>query len=451
MSSATPHDTADIEIIDLVRAGDVAALTVRLAELGVLAIAEELSRLDPEDTGLVFRLLPRERALSVFEMLDPADQQQVLDGLRDDRVLQLIEGLDPDDRVRLFDELPAKVASRLLEQLSPEERRLTGLLMGYPDESVGRLMSPEYVSLRASFTVAQALARIRREGYDAETIYALPVVDDERRLIGVTGLRSLIIADPRTTVGELMTTEVHRVTTDTDQEDAARLIREAGLIALPVVDSEDRLVGVLTVDDAMNILEEEESEDVAFHGAHAPLDRPYLAMSVLGMARVRSLWLLILILAAALTVNVLQYFEDTLEQVVTLALFIPLLIDTGGNSGAQASTAVVRAIAVGEVRPGDLPRILWREARVGVMLGLMLSIAVFGPVALLFDVDLAIVVSLTLVLICTWATMLGATLPLIAQRVGVDPAVMSAPAITTLVDATGLIIYFVVATAILGL
>lgn len=451
MTSNGSSRDPDVEIVDLVRTGDVAGLTDRLSELGVLATADELSRLDPEETGIVFRLLPRDRALSVFEMLEPTDQQQVLDGLRDDRVLHLIEGLDPDDRVRLFDELPAKVATRLLEQLSPEERRLTGLLMGYPDDSVGRVMSPEYVSLRASFTVGQALARIRQVGYDAETIYALPVVDDERRLIGVTGLRSLIIADPKASIGDLMTTEVHSATTDTDQEDAARLVREAGLIALPVVDSEHRLVGVLTVDDAMAILEEEDSEDFAFHGAHAPLDRPYLAMSVLGMARVRSLWLLILIVAAALTVNVLQFFEDTLEQVITLALFIPLLIDTGGNSGAQASTAVVRAIAVGEVRSGDLPRIVWREARVGVMLGGLLSGAVFVPVGLLFGFDIAFVVSLTLVLICTWATMLGATLPLAAQRVGVDPAVMSAPAITTLVDATGLVIYFAVAIAVLGL
>lgn len=438
-------------IEELIRDGDVAALTERFADSSVLGVAEELSRLDPSDTAIAFRALPRDRALAVFETLDPTDQQQVLDGLRDDRILQLVEGLDPDDRVRLFEELPATVVTRLLAQLSPSERQLTGMLMGYPEDSVGRHMSPEYVSLRASMTVDEALAKIRREGLDAETIYTLPVLDEQRRLIGVTGLRSLVVAAPDVRIAELMTTEVHMVTTDTDREVAARLVREAGLIALPVVDSEARLVGVLTVDDAMEILEVEETEDFALHGGHAPLNKPYLAVSAFGLARARGLWLLVLILAAGLTVNVLQFFEDTLDEVVALALFIPLLIDTGGNSGAQASTAVIRAMAVGEVRFTDLPRIVWRETRVGVLLGVMLAAAVFIPVSFLYDVDLAFVVAATLVTICTWATIAGSALPLLAKRVGVDPALVSAPVITTIVDATGLIIYFTFAIAILGL
>lgn len=440
-----------ITLGDLVEAGDTTALTAWLSETGWLDIAEELSRLNPTETAFVFRLLPRDRAMAVFEQLDPADQQQVIAGLHDERVLQLIEEMDPDDRVRLLDEMPAKVANRLLADLSPDERALTTLLLGYPEESAGRYMSPEFVSLRASMTAADALAKIRREGLDAETVYALPVLDDQRHLIGVTGLRSLVVAPPNTRVSELMETDIHMVTTDTDQEDAARLVREAGLIALPVVDSEQRLVGVLTVDDAMNILEMEDTEDFALHGGHAPLNRPYLAVSAFGMARARGLWLLVLILAAALTVNVLQFFEDELDRVVALALFVPLLIGTGGNSGAQASTAVIRAMAVGEVRYSDLPRIVWREMRVGLLLGTMLAVAVFGPVSLLWDTDLAFVVSITLILVCTWATIAGSALPLLAKRLGVDPAVVSAPVITTLVDATGLIIYFSVAIAILGL
>lgn len=438
-------------IEELIRAHEVGELIGRLAASSVLNIAEELSRLDRADTAIVFRFLSRERAIEVFEALDPADQQKVLDGLRDDRVLHLVENLDPDDRVRLFDELPAKVVNQLLGKLSPVERHLTGLLMGYPEDSVGRLMSPEYVSLRSSMTVEQALAKIRREGLDAETIYALPVLDEQRHLIGVTGLRSLIVAPPDERIEQLMTTDMHVVTTDTDREVAARLVREAGLIALPVVDSEDRLVGVLTVDDAMEILEEEETEDFAFHGGHTPLNKPYLSVSAFGMARARGLWLLVLILAATLTVNVLQYFETTLDKVVSLALFIPLLIGTGGNSGAQASTAVIRAMAIGEVRFTDLPRIVWREARVGVMLGFMLAAAVFVPISLLFELDLAVVVSVTLLTICTWATVTGSALPLLAKRLGVDPAVVSAPVITTVVDATGLIIYFAFAILILGI
>jgi magnesium transporter len=444
MSDAPPID-------ELIEARDTAALTRWLGETGTIDIADEFSRLDPVDTAFAFRLLPRDRAMAVFEALDPNDQQQVIDGLRDDAVRVLIEEMDPDDRVRLLDEMPAKVATRLLAQISADERALTNVLLGYPEDSVGRSMTPEFVSLRASMSVADAMAKIRREGLDAETIYALPVLDDQRHLIGVTGLRGLVLAPPTTRVGDLMETAVHMVTTDTDREDAARLVREAGLIALPVVDSETRLVGVLTVDDAMEILEIEETEDFALHGGHAPLNKPYLAVSAFGLARARGVWLLVLIIAAALTVNVLQFFEDTLTDVVQLALFIPLLIDTGGNSGAQASTAVIRAMAVGEVRLTDLPRIVWRETKVGLLLGAMLAGAVFVPVAVIWGVDFAFVVSITLVTVCTWATIAGSALPLIAKRIGVDPAVVSAPVITTLVDATGLIIYFLVAISVLGL
>jgi magnesium transporter len=439
-----------LELEELVRAEDTSGMRAWLADAGTLEIVDELARLNPVDTALVFRLLARDRALAVFESLEPVDQQQVLDGLRDDRVLALVEAIDADDRARLLDELPAKVASRLLAQLSPEERASTALLLGYPEESAGRMMSPDYVSLRASMSVAQAMDKIRREALDAETIYALPVVDDERRLIGITGLRKVVVASPETRVGELMTSdEVYRVHTDTDREIAARLVQEAGLIALPVVDSEERLVGVITVDDAMHVIEAEETEDFAFAGASAPLGKPYLAVSVLGLARARAMWLLVLIVAAALTVNVLQVFEDTLDAAVTLALFIPLLIGTGGNSGAQASTAVIRALAVGEVRLADLPRVVWRETRTGLMLGALVAAAVFGPVAVLFGARMALVVSLTLVAICTWATAAGSALPLLARRAGVDPAVVSAPLITTLVDATGLIIYFLIARAVL--
>jgi magnesium transporter len=439
------------DLTELTRGSDLAALQQWLQETGTLDIADELSRLDPSQKAVPFRLLDRDRALAVFEMLDPVHQQEVLEGLRDDRFRQLVEDMDPDDRARLVGELPAKVANRVLSGLSPEERAMTAALLGYPEESAGRVMTPEYVNLRATMTVADALAKVRRAGEHAETIYALPVTDDQRHLVGVVGLRALVLAPPDQQIAELMTTQLYKVRADEDQETAARLVRDAGLIALPVVDSEDRLVGVITVDDAMEVIEAEETEDLAFHGGSQPLNRPYMAASVFFLARKRAVWLLVLILAAALTVNVLQFFEETLEQVVTLALFIPLLIDTGGNSGSQAATVVIRAMAVGEVRFSDLPHVVWREARVGLMLGLMLAVAGFVPVAIFFDTDIALIVSSTLVTICAWATFAGSMLPLVARRVGVDPAVVSAPLITTLVDATGLIIYFLVARAVLGL
>ncbi|MBK5221742.1 MAG: magnesium transporter [Acidimicrobiia bacterium] len=442
---------SDIRIEELVRDGDTSPLSDWLRTTSVLDIVDELTRLDADGIAFAFRLLPRDRALEVFEALEPHDQQQVLDGLRHDRVRSLIEGLDPDDRARLFDEMPAKVVTRLLSQLSPDERALTTVLLGYPEHSAGRLMSPEFISLRASLTAAEAIDKIRRDGLDAETVYALPVLDDQRHLIGITGLRALVLAPPSARVGELMTTDIHQVTTDTDQEVAARLVREVGAIALPVVDSEGRLVGVITVDDALRVLEDEETEDFTLAGGASPLRTPYLSASAFDLAKVRALWLLLLIVAAALTVNVLQVFESTLNEVVTLALFIPLITGTGGNSGSQASTAVIRAMAVGEVRFTDLPRILWREARVGLLLGLMLSAAASIPIGLIFDRELAIVVVLTLILVCTWATTVGSGLPLLARRAGVDPAVVSAPLVTTLVDATALVVYFIIAKLVLGL
>jgi magnesium transporter len=436
---------------DLARATDLTALSAWLEGTGTLDIADELARLDPAEKAVTFRLLDRDRALAVFEQLDPVHQQEVLEGLRDDSYRQLVEDMDPDDRARLVGELPAKVANRLLSGLSLDERAMTASLLGYPEESAGRIMSPEYVNLRESMTVVDALAKVRRAGETAETVYTLPVTDDQRRLRGVVSLRQLVLAAPATRIADLMTTEIHSARATDDREIAARLIQEADILALPILDSEDRLVGVMTVDDAMEVIEAEETEDIALHGASQPLGRPYLAASVFTLARSRAVWLLVLIVAAALTVNVLQFFEDTLEQVVTLALFIPLLIDTGGNSGSQASTVVIRAMAVGEVRFGDLPRVIWREARVGVVLGAMLAVAGFIPVSIFFDTDIAFIVSVTLVTICTWATFAGSMLPLLARRAGVDPAVVSAPLITTLVDATGLIIYFVVAQAVLGL
>jgi magnesium transporter len=443
---------SDVSFDELVRDGQTQRIAEWLQASTVLEIVDELSRLDPADTAVAFRLLPRDRALDVFEALDPGDQQQVLDGLRDDRVLSIIEALDPDDRARLFDEMPAKVVTRLLGQLSPDERALTTVLLGYPEESAGRLMSPEFVSLRATSTAAEAIDKIRREGLDAETVYALPVLDDHRHLIGITGLRALVLAPPSARVGELMTADdIHQVTTDTDQEAAARLVREVGLIALPVVDSEGRLVGVITVDDALRVLEDEETEDFTLAGGASPLRVNYLSADVFGLARVRAFWLLLLIVAAAFTVNVLQVFESTIDQVVTLALFIPLITGTGGNSGAQSSTAVIRAMAVGEVRLSDLPRIVWRETRVGMLLGLMLGLAAGIPVTFLYDADLGVVIIITIFVVCTWATTVGSTLPLVARRAGVDPAVVSAPLITTLVDASALIIYFLIAKAILGI
>ncbi|CAN5884312.1 magnesium transporter [soil metagenome] len=430
---------------------DLAGIEEWLGETGALDIADEIERLDPTRSVIVFRLLPRDRALVVFEALEPAIQQEILDGLRDERVRHLIEELDPDDRARLITELPAKVAKRVLGGLTPVERRYTSALLGYPEESAGRVMTPEFVSLRSSMTVADSLAKIRRTDVEEETLYNLPVTDDERRLVGSIDLPTLVRSTPDEEVGSLLGRDIHSVHATEDQEVAARLIREANLAALPVVDSEDRLVGMITVDDAMRVLEQEETEDRSRAGGAEPLRRPYFSVSLLELATKRATWLLVLLAGATLTVNVLGAFEGTMEQYLPLALFIPLLIGTGGNTGAQATTVVIRAMSIGEVRFSDLPKVVWREARVGVLLGAMLATIGFGPVALVWDFRLATVVSLTILVVCSWATFAGSMLPMVAERVGVDPTVVSAPFITTLVDATGLVIYFLIAQVILGL
>lgn len=422
-----------------------------LTDTGVMEVADELRRLDPEDRVVAFRLLSRDRALAVFESLDSAHQQEILEGLRGERFRQLVEDLDPDDRARLLGELPAKVAKRVLLGLSPAERSFTAELLGYPPESAGRVMTPEFVSLRASVTAAAALDKVRRSLAEEETLFVLPVTDDERHLVGSVDLPSLLRADPDQVVGSLMSTDVEWVYATDDQEVAARRIADGNLAALSVLDSEGRLVGMITVDDAMRILQEEETEDRIRAGGSEPLRRPYFTVSPLRLASRRAVWLLVLAVGATLTVNVLGVFQDTLAAVVTLALFVPLLIGTGGNTGAQAATVVIRAMSLGDVRFVDLPRVLWREARVGILLGGMLSVVGFAPVTVFFSLDLAWVVSLTLLAVCTWATFAGAMMPMLADRVGIDPAVVSAPFITTLVDATGLVIYFLIARAVLGI
>jgi magnesium transporter len=429
---------------------DVATMRAALAQHNEVEIAEELVRQEPVDQALLFRLLSKDQALGVFEKLEPHQQIALLDALRADEVSGVIEDLDPDDRARLLDEMPAGVAARLLDRVSPEERERTMVLLGYPAESAGRIMTPEYVSIPDYLTAHAALERVRDRATGAETIYVLYVVDATRRLAGVVSLKDLVLADPETRVSTLMTSDLVTATTDEDQEDVARRMHDNDFLAIPVVDREHRLVGIVTVDDALDILEREATEDVERFGGSEPLGRPYLSASVLGLARSRALWLMVLIAAAALTVNVLQIFEATLDRVVTLALFIPLLIGTGGNSGSQAATVVIRAMAVGEVRFRDLPLVVWREVRVGVLLGLILGGVGFVPVAVFFGGDMALIVATTLVSVCTWATFAGATLPILADRAGVDPAVVSAPLITTLVDATGLVIYFLIAQAVLG-
>jgi magnesium transporter len=415
------------------------------------SIADEIARMDAVESVISFRLLDKDRALEVFEELEPVDQQQILESLRDQAFRDLVEGMDPDDRARMLGELPAKVARRVLAGLSAHERQMTAALLGYPEGSVGRYMTPETVALQQNLTVAQALEVVRRRGADAETIYTLPVVDTGRRLFGIVELRELVLSDPDAHVADLVVTEPPRARATEPAEAAARLMRETNVLNLPVVDSEDRLVGLLTIDDAVEVIEAADTEDVARQSGAEPLERHYMSASVFEVSRSRVLWLMLLLVAATLTVSVTQAFEDELETVTQLALFIPLLIGTGGNAGAQAATAAVRALAIGEVRSTDLLRVIWRECRTGLLLGGMLAVVGLGVGAVFVGGDIAVVVAITLVVICMWAATVGGTMPLLAKKFRIDPAVVSAPMVTTLVDATGLVIYFTTAKIVLGI
>ncbi|WP_338765115.1 magnesium transporter [Nocardia vulneris] len=436
---------------DVVDTHRVDAALAWLDERPPHVIADQLARMDAVQAGMAFRLLDKDLALAVFEELEPVDQQQILQGLRDQSFRDLVEGMAPDDRARMLREAPAKVAKKVLAGLSPRERRMTAALLGYPEGSAGQYMTPALVALPRDLTVADALTVVRAKGADAETVYTLPVVDGGRRLTGIVELRELVLSKPDTMIAELVVTEPAFARATDSAEKAARLMRETNDINLPVVDSEDRLVGLLTIDDAVEVIEAADSEDVARQAGSAPWEGHYMAAGVFQLARYRAMWLVLLLFAATLTVSVTDMFEGTLQQAAHLALFIPLLIGAGGNAGAQAATACVRALAVGEVRVSDLFKVIWRECRVGLVLGAMLAAAGLVIGGLFVGPRVAVVVGITLVLICGWAATIGGTMPLLAKKLRIDPAVVSAPMVTTLVDATGLVIYFTTAKLVLGI
>lgn len=450
-----PAPTIDMtELIDAIEQSlsrrDLAAASAALDPAPVHQIVDALQWLNPHQRAIVYRLLSKERALEVFEALEPELQGEIVHGLQDAEVAALFAELDPDDRVWLLDELPASVAPRLLRGLPVRERNLTAAVLGYPQDSIGRRMSPECVTTHPELSVAETMSRVRARIDDAETIYTLPVTDRARRVVGVVSLRDLLAADDETPIDALMQ-DARTAPADADAETAARECTDLGMLAVPIVDSEHRLVGILTIDDAARILKREESEDAARQGGVEPLGRPYLSTPIRRIVRSRIVWLFVLAVGATLTVQVLSSFEATLAQMTVLALFVPLLIGTGGNTGNQAATTVTRALALGEVRTRDLLAVLSREVRVGLSLGVVLGTIGFAITALVFDWHIGVVIGCTLIAVCTLAAAVGGIMPIVARMIRVDPAVFSNPFITTFVDATGLIVYFLIAKAILGL
>ena len=436
------------KIEDALAAGDLTLADAEAKRLTVAQTVDVLERLPAKRRAVLYRLLPKKQASGVFEALPPVLQKDLIEAFKDEEVAAVFADLEPDDRVALIDELPAGVANRLMQGLSPQQRDLTADVLGYPKRSIGRRMSPEVVGVAPGLTAAGAIEEVRTMLEDAETIYTLPVIGGDRRLLGVVSLRDLLSAPPGERVSDLMAPADFAHATDSAEE-AARLCADSKRLALPVVDNDTRLVGILTVDDALRILEEADSQDQARLGGSETLRQPYLTTSVATVVRSRVVWLLVLAIGAALTVRVLDVFESTLAEVVTLALFVPLLIGTGGNTGNQAATTVTRALALKDVRPRDIVRVMVREFQVGLSLGLILGTVGLLITSVLFDRSIGLVIGLTLVSVCTMAATVGGAMPLIAKAVRADPAVFSNPFITTFVDATGLIVYFMIAKAIL--
>jgi magnesium transporter len=413
--------------------------------------AEAIGSLPTTLQALAFRLLPKDEAIEVYEYLEPAVQQSLLERLRSGEVLELVEEMSPDDRVRLFDELPAKVVRRLLAELSPEERRITAQMLGYGSGTAGRLMTTQFIDLKEFYRASQALDIVRRRARDTETIYSLYVTDASRHLTGILSLRDLVTAEPEERLGDVMTREVVSVATDTDQEEVARLIQRYDFLAVPVVDREERLVGIVTVDDVIDVIQQEATRDIYAAGAlQAGDEDDYFQSNLFTVARRRVVWLLVLLLANTGTSAVIAAENDVLKRVVVLAAFIPLLIGTGGNVGAQSSTVVIRGLSTQRIQSLGPALAVGREAVAGALLGLLMMFVVVpwaGYVSHNWVVAWA--AGISLLGITTLAATAGAALPLLFHHFGLDPALMSAPFIATATDVAGVFIYLQTASWLL--
>ena len=412
-----------------------------------------------ERIPLLFRLLPKELAAETFVEMEPEAQELLIRGFSDSELKEVIDELYIDDAVDLVEEMPANVVRRVLSQADPETRRSINELLKYPENSAGSLMTTEFVTLRPDMTVGESILRIRRTGFDKETIYTCYVTEGGR-LTGLVTVKDLLLAkDDDELVRDIMEEHVISVTTSTDQEEVARMFAKYNFLAFPVVDNEERLVGIITFDDALDVMEEETTEDMELMGGMSPSEKSYRRSSVMDLFRQRIPWLLLLMISATFTGMIITSFETALAAQVALTAFIPMLMDTGGNSGSQSSVTVIRAISLGELSFKDLPMVVWKEIRTAVLCGISLAVVCFLKIMLIdrlllsnddITVTVALVVCLTLIVTVFLAKSVGAVLPLTAKRLGFDPAVMSSPFLTTIVDALSLLVYFGIARILLG-
>lgn len=428
-----------------------------LVTMNPFDIAEVFQELQDEKIAILFRILPKELAAETFVEMDDDTQEFLIHGFSDSELKEVVDELFVDDAVDLIEEMPANVVKRILRQADKDMRKQINELLKYPDDSAGSIMTTEFIVLRPDMTAEMAIKRIRRTGVDKETIYTCYVTDKNNHLIGITTVKDLLLAEDDSVVSDIMEENVISVNTLDDQEQAALMLSNYNFLALPVVDNENRLVGIVTIDDAIDVIQEEATEDIEKMAAVLPSDKPYMRTSVWGIYKKRIPWLFILMLSATFTSTIIHSFEGALASVIVLSSFIPMITGSGGNAGSQASVSVIRALSLGEIEFKSILSVLWKELRVSVLCGITLAIVNFGKL-MIFDLRgdpnafwIALVVSLTLVGTIMMSKIVGSALPMLASKIGFDPAVMANPLITTVCDSLSLLIYFAVATGVLNL
>lgn len=440
-----------LDILELIEQKKYIQLKKELSEMNEVDISEILDPLDLQTTLLVFRMLPKDTAAEVFSYISPEQKADIINAVTDKELKYILDELFFDDMIDLIEEMPANVVNKILINSTQEERTLINQFLKYPAHSAGSIMTIEYVELKKNMTVKEALEHIKKTGINKETIYTCYVTDNKRKLEGIVSLRNLVVSDPDQSINDIMQEEVIYVETHDDQEIIANIFKKYGFMALPVVDKEHRLIGIITFDDIMDVMEDEATEDFQRMAAMVPSDEAYLDLSVIALAKQRIPWLMILMLGATVTGGIITKFENILSTVVVLTAFIPMLMDTGGNSGNQSSTLIIRGLALGNVNQKDIWKVLWKEFRISLLVGIILASVNFAK-NMLFDkvgLNVSLTVSLTVATTVMLAKMVGGTLPLIAKKLKLDPAIMAGPLITTIVDALVLLVYFGVASALL--
>ncbi|MDR7869654.1 MAG: magnesium transporter [Tissierellaceae bacterium] len=442
-----------LEMLEMINKKQYAKLKNELSEMNEVDVAEFLDPLNQNTTLLIFRMLPKDLATEVFAHFSPEQQSSIVNAITDKELTHILEELFFDDMIDMIEEMPANLVNKILINSNPEERKLINQFLKYPVDSAGSIMTIEYVNLTKDMTVKQAMVHIKETGLNKETIYTCYVTNKNRVLEGIVSLRTLVISDGDELIQDLMEEDIIYVNTHDDQESVGNLFTKYGFMALPVVDNENRLTGIITFDDILDVIEQEATEDFQKMAAMAPSEEKYLDASVFSLAKQRITWLLILMIGATLTGGIITKFEDVLSSVVVLTAFIPMLMDTGGNSGNQASTLIIRGLAVGEVTLKDKWKVLWKEFRISIIVGIILSLVNFLKNMYIDKVGLhvSITISLTLIFTVVIAKIIGSMLPLGAKKLKLDPAIMAGPLITTIVDSLTLIIYFSIATNLLNL